>query len=204
MKAIKLTKINWDLRNLSVEEREEAKKNLPTLKGFTVDDNFNVQERVPHLLKKKYGYDVIDFSYNEYRIVENVEDLFVLCAPKGKKVKDVFNANHKFSKFGEFCWDRLQYVLKLNESLRKKNTLEENIPKIVDEVLLGVNKVFEIDTDNTPADKIIETIYKTLFPRKKRELTNIKTMGEVTDPENFDEDDFEMMNSMMIMEVKCK
>jgi hypothetical protein len=45
MKAVKLYKINWNLDKLTPEEKEEAKKTLPTSKGFKADDSFDVVER---------------------------------------------------------------------------------------------------------------------------------------------------------------
>ena len=55
MKAVKLSKIQWNLSDLSPEEREEVKKTLPTVKGFKAPDDFKVAEKVPVILKKKYG-----------------------------------------------------------------------------------------------------------------------------------------------------
>ena len=81
MKAIKLYKIQWDLKNIPNEEREKVLETLPKAKGFTTqDDKFNVAERVPQLLKKKYGYNIIDFAFAELRVVDTVEDLLLLCA----------------------------------------------------------------------------------------------------------------------------
>ena len=74
MKAIKLYKIQWDLKGLTEEEREKVLETLPKAKGFTTqDDNFNVTERVPKILKKKYGYDIINFAFAELRVVDTVE-----------------------------------------------------------------------------------------------------------------------------------
>ena len=45
MKAIKLYKIQWDLKNLSNEQREKVIETLPKAKGFTTqDDKFIVVE----------------------------------------------------------------------------------------------------------------------------------------------------------------
>ena len=68
MKAIKLYNIKWDTKDVSAEDMK--KLNLPEYKGFIVnDDDYDVVEIVPNLLKKKFGYDIIDFSFNVSYII---------------------------------------------------------------------------------------------------------------------------------------
>ena len=74
MKAVKLSKINWNLDSVKKEDREKVLATLPKFKGFMAADDFNVIEKVPALLEKKYGYSVFTYSYVELRVVDNVED----------------------------------------------------------------------------------------------------------------------------------
>ena len=74
MKAIKLYNIKWDTKDVPAEDVK--KLNLPEYKGFTVnDDEYDVVDNVPNLLKKKFGYDIIDFSFIEIPIIEDIINL---------------------------------------------------------------------------------------------------------------------------------
>jgi len=95
MKAVKLSKIQWNLSGLSPEEKEEALKKLPTVKGFKANDDFNVAEQVPVLLKKKYGYGIIDFTFTQVHIITDIKELFLLGLPDGTKMKKFFNKSLK-------------------------------------------------------------------------------------------------------------
>ena len=81
MKAIKLYNIKWDTKDVPAEDMK--KLNLPEYKGFIVnDDDYDVVEIVPNLLKKKFGYDIVDFSFIEIPIIEDFINLLYFCASK--------------------------------------------------------------------------------------------------------------------------
>ena len=95
MKAIKLYNIKWDKANIPEDELDK----LPTEKGFIVnDDDFSVVDKVPGYLKKKYGWDVLNFSFNEIKIFETFEDLLYHCADKGETPQDHCQTD---------CWNQL-------------------------------------------------------------------------------------------------
>ena len=96
MKAIKLYNIKWDTKDVPAEDVK--KLNLPEYKGFTVnDDEYDVVDNVPNLLKKKFGYDIIDFSFIEIPIIEDIINLLYFCATKHGKSKNLFKVNGELS-----------------------------------------------------------------------------------------------------------
>lgn len=147
MKAVKLYNIKWDLEGLSPEEKKEAEKNLPTQKGFVVDDDFNVLEKVPVLLKKKFGYDFITYSISEIKIIENFEDLLYHCAEKGENPKPLFKVSGELSGFGRECYNRLKHYIHRRIKLENQGTDPYEMPKILDEVMLALEKITGIDWD---------------------------------------------------------
>lgn len=142
MKAVKLSKIQWNLEGLSPEEKEEALKKLPTVKGFKANDDFNVAEQVPVLLKKKYGFGIIDFTFTQVHIITDIKELFLLGLPDGTKMKKFFNKGTKkgkrvLSDFGE------EAVAKLGELIRRRLRLQEHgtdpsmMPKVLDQLMIS-------------------------------------------------------------------
>jgi len=145
MKAIKLYNIKWDLEGLSPEEKREVEKNLPTQKGFIVDDDFNVLEKVPVLLKKKFGYDFITYSSQEFKIIDKFEDLLYHCAEKGENPKPLFKVGGELSRFGQNCFNNLKNYIHKRIKLERQGTDEYEFPKILDEVMLALEKITGID-----------------------------------------------------------
>ena len=184
MKAIKLNKIQWNLNGLSKEEMEKVLETLPTVKGFMAQDDFNVVEKVPGLLKKHYGYDVISYNYSEIRVVENLEDLLLLCAPKGEKVKDLYKASGELSQFGKKCKDNLVSNIKWRLRLEFKGTNPGDMPTILDEVMIGVKKVTGMEWDDHTVEELMSPIMKKINDKK---AVNLKE-----DYEDIEEDVDEM------------
>ena len=121
MKAIKLYNIKWDTKDVPAEDVK--KLNLPEYKGFTVnDDGYDVVDNVPNLLKKKFGYDIIDFSFIEIPIIEDFINLLYFCAAKKEKSKNLFKVNGELSAVGMECVDTLKYFIHNRIRLESKNT----------------------------------------------------------------------------------
>ena len=192
MKAIKLYKIKWDLKGLTKEEREKVLETLPNAKGFTTqDDNFNVVERVPKLLKKKYGYDIIDFSFEELRVVDTLEDLLLLCAPANEKVKRLFKSNGTLSAYGETCFDNLE--TNVRNRIQRKSQGEEDweMPAILDEVMIGIENVTGITWEGHTFDEIMAPVIKKINDKKAVNLKSKFKMVEDDVEEDSDGQDEE-------------
>ena len=137
MKAVKLSKIKWNLSGLTPEEKEEALKRLPTVKGFKAPDDFNVSEKVPIILKKKYGYSIIDFHYTQCHIIDNVKELFLLGFEGGVKPKKFFLKNGKLSEFGEEAKRLLGELIRRRLRLEQHGTDPAMMPKILDQLMIS-------------------------------------------------------------------
>lgn len=182
MKAIKINKIQWDLDNLTPEEKTKAMKTLPTVKGFMASDDFMVADKVPGLLKKHYGYDVITFSFVENRVAENIDDLLLICAPKSETVKGLHRVgSNKLSAYGERCLANLISNIRWRLSLEEDGTPEYDMPVILDEVMLGMEKITGMKWDEG------HTLQEWMKPVKKMLSKKDMVIGEVEDEEE-DED----------------
>jgi len=158
MKAIKLNKIQWNLNGLTDEQKAKAIETLPTFKGFMAQDDFNVVEKVPYLLKKNYGFDVITFSYTELRVVDTVEDLLLLGAPKGEKPKKIFLKNGELSAYGEDLVKTLESNIKWRLRLEFKGTAVSDMPALLDETLIGVEKVSGMNWEGHTVQELMSPI----------------------------------------------
>ena len=192
MKAIKLYKIQWDLKNLSNEQREKVLETLPKAKGFiTQDDKFNVVERVPQLLKKKYGYNIIDFAFAELRVVDTVEDLLLLCAPTNEKVKKLFKSNGSLSTYGETCFDNLE--TNVRDRIQRESQGEEDweMPAILDEVMIGIENVTGMTWEGHTVNELMTPVVKKINDKKAVNLKSKLEMVEesIEDCEDEEEED---------------
>lgn len=188
MKAVKLYKIQWNLEGLSEEEKTKVIETLPTEKGFTTDDNFNVAERVPVLLKKKFGYDIINFAFTEIRIVETVEDLLKLCKPNQRKEKEIFNVmSGNISSYGKQCLSNLEWNIKWRLRLESEGTSEWSMPVILDEVMLGIEKVTGMDWSGHTVDELMDPVKKQI--RGISHNSKPKDIEEEMDEEEMEEED---------------
>ena len=179
MKAIKLYKIQWDLKNLSNEQREKVIETLPNAKGFiTQDDKFNVAERVPQLLKKKYGYDIIDFAFAELRVVNTVEDLLLLCAPTNEKVKKLFKSNGSLSTYGETCFDNLESNIRDRIQRESQGVEDWEMPNILDEVMIGIENVTGMTWEGHTVNELMTPVVKKINDKK---AVNLKSKFEMVE-----------------------
>ena len=192
MKAIKLYKIQWDLKNLSNEQREKVIETLPNAKGFiTQDDKFNVAERVPQLLKKKYGYDIIDFAFAELRVVNTVEDLLLLCAPTNEKVKKLFKSNGSLSTYGETCFDNLESNIRDRIQRESQGVEDWEMPNILDEVMIGIENVTGMTWEGHTVNELMTPVVKKINDKKAVNLKSKLEMIEdsIEDCEDEEEED---------------
>ena len=187
MKAVKLYKINWNLNNLTPEERKEAKKNLPISKGFKADDSFDVIEKVPGLLYKKFGYKVIDFAYTEIPIYEDFESLMKTYTPRGEKPKKIYLKSGELSSFGEDMVYKLKNDISKRFNLEGKGTADDEMSKQMDMIMLSLEKIFGIKWEDAESeDDIFEVIDKEI---KSHEKLNLKKLDKDDDERDEDEDD---------------
>ena len=192
MKAIKLYKIQWDLKNIPNEEREKVLETLPSAKGFiTQDDKFNVAERVPQLLKKKYGYDIIDFAFAELRVVNTVEDLLLLCAPTNEKVKKLFKSNGSLSPYGETCFDNLESNIRDRIQRESQGVEDWEMPNILDEVMIGIENVTGMTWEGHTVNELMTPVVKKINDKKAVNLKSKLEMIEesIEDCEDEEEED---------------
>lgn len=181
MKAVKINKIQWNLGNLTDEQKEQVMLKLPTQKGFVTEDNFNVTERVPYLLKKKFGYDIVDFSFVEIHIAETISELLKTCAPAGKE-KNLFTDSGNLSAYGKMCKENLENAVKERIQLERKGTSAYAMPKRLDAVMLGIEKISGLSWDAHTPDELLAPIYRKIWDQK---AVNLKDMFE----RNSDEDE---------------
>ena len=190
MKAIKLYKIQWDLKNLSNEQREKVLETLPNAKGFiTQDDKFNVAERVPQLLKKKYGYDIIDFAFAELRVVNTIEDLLLLCAPTNEKVKKLFKSNGSLSTYGETCFDNLESNIRDRIQRESQGVEDWEMPNILDEVMIGIENVTGMTWEGHTVNELMTPVVKKINDKKAVNLKSKFEMVEESIEDCEDEDE---------------
>ena len=191
MKAVKIYNIKWNLEGVDPAERENILKELPEYKGFKVQDEFNVAERVPGVLKKKYGYDIETFSYTEIHIIEDIEGLLRRFAPRGDKPnKKLFKGRGKLSSAGEEYLINLENAIRRRLSLEEQGTPEDEMPKILDELMLGVESVTGLDWEGKTYDELIKPIHKMLRVRKpKNEFMGDEEEEEEDAEQYFGEDE---------------
>lgn len=168
MKAIKLTKIIWDLSGVDEYKREIILNTLPKEKGFTASDEFNVPERVPEILKKKYGYDIVNCSFTECHIANTVDELLYLCAI-GKE-KPLYKAGGKLSSYGETALANLKSDMMSRKKLELEGKDEYDMPKHLDEVMLGVENVSGLCWDGKTIDELLKPIMSKIWDKRAENL----------------------------------
>jgi hypothetical protein len=159
MKAVKITKILWELDDLSPEEKGKVKASLPTSKGFLAGDEFEVTERVPGILKKKYGYDVANFSYTEVHICESLDALLRVFGPKKKDDTPIkLFKDGKMTEEGQLCYDNLIAAIKERKKMEFRGTSDEEMPKILDKLMFSLEKITGLDWKENSEDEIKKEI----------------------------------------------
>ena len=188
MKAVKLTKIVWNLDSVNKENREEVLNTLPKYKGFMAADDFNVVEKVPAILKKKFGYEVITFSYVELRVVDNVEDLLLLCTPKGEKPKKLFLKSGELSSFGEEMVNALESNITRRLKLEFRGTHIDEMPSLLDEIQIGVEKVTGMNWEGHSVEELMSPIMNKI--RYAKAVNLIDKYEDISkDDEDYDEEE---------------
>ena len=185
MKAIKLSKIIWNLDSLKKEDRKKVLATLPTAKGFMASDDFDVVENVPRLLEKNYGYGVFTYSYIEMRVVDNVKDLLLLNLPKGEKPKKLFLKNGELSVFGETMVKELEARIKERLRMEFKGVSPYEMPKILDEIQIGVEKVTGMNWEGHTVEELMSPIMNKI--RFANAANLIDKYGEFSEEEEEEE-----------------
>ena len=168
MKAVKLYKIKWNLEGLDPQEREEVLKTLPTSKGFMANDDFEVVDKVPQLLYKKFGYKTETFSYEEIPIYEDFEDLLKIYTPRGEKPKKLYLRSGDLSSYGEEVLKGLKKDISKRFALEGKGVADDAMPVQLDTVMLSIENIFGIKwADAESEDDIFKLINKEIGDRSK-------------------------------------
>ena len=199
MKAIKLYNIKWDTKDVSAEDMK--KLNLPEYKGFIVnDDDYNVVEIVPNLLKKKFGYGIVDFSFIEIPIIEDFINLLYFCASKKDKSKNLFKANGDLSVIGIECVDELKHYIQKRVILEEKNTPTYEMPKELDVIMLALERItgktWEVGCTlkewEKEIDKLVEKVVdeKSSYMKSRKKAIKAKKEEDNRDFDYNDDEDF--------------
>ena len=183
MKAVKLYKINWNLDKLDPEERNKVKESLPTSKGFKADDDFDVVEKVPGLLRKKFGYSVENYAYNEIPIYEDFESLLKTYTPRGEKPKKIYLKSGELSDFGERVLSALKMDISKRFRLEGKGTADDEMPVQMDMIMLSLEKIFGINWDESDENSVFDVVDKEVNSHVKIKLK------KMDDEEEMDEGD---------------
>lgn len=191
MKAVKLYKIIWNLDNLDPKEREEAKQNLPTSKGFKADDTFDVVEKVPGLLRKKFGYGIKTFSYVEIPIYDTFEELLNTYTPRGEKPKKIYLKSGELSDFGERVVDALKGDVSKRFRLEFRGTNNEEMSKQMDMVMLSIEKIFGVEWEEENEESIMAIIDKEIESHVKLHLKKMDDEGDSDYDDHFLDDEDE-------------
>ena len=199
MKAIKLYNIKWDTKDVPAEDMK--KLNLPEYKGFIVnDDDYDVVEIVPNLLKKKFGYGIVDFSFIEIPIIEDFINLLYFCASKKDKSKNLFKANGDLSVIGIECVDELKHYIQKRVILEEKNTPTYEMPKELDVIMLALERItgktWEVGCTlkewEKEIDKLVEKVVdeKSSYMKSRKKAIKAKKEEDNSDFDYNDNEDF--------------
>ena len=168
MKAVKISKIIWNLDELNPAERGKVKASLPTSKGFMANDDFSIVDNVASILKKKYGYDVINFSYSEIHLANSFDDLMRSVVPADEKMKDFFNIRGDLTKLGEMCYEKLVDVLYERQELEDRDTPYNEIPKNIDKVILSIEHLTDLVWGKNTLDEFKSALDDFCQEKKKK------------------------------------
>lgn len=191
MKAIKLYKIKWNLEDVPKEEMDEVKKSLPEVKGFMAPDDFDVVDKVPGLMKKHYGYEINTFSYSEIIVLDTLDELLKMFTEKGEKPKKLFKSNGELSAFGEGCMFQLKNAITRRFTLQFKGIPESEMPKILDTVMLSIEKIYDIEWDEQTEDDVVAYIDNDIEKRVVTPSKKKKSKSKIWDDEDFEDEDIE-------------
>lgn len=169
MKAIRATNIEWDSQDGS----------LPKFKGFVVKDSFDTAAKVPEMLMKKYGHNVISLNFEEFHIADNIEDLLKIGGRELKE-KDLYRADGKLSSYGRKCRSGLEGLIAERLRAEFEKIPEETMPNVLNEVALG----FEKATGKEWGRKSVKELMKCIDSKlKENTYVNLKDRNEVEEDE---------------------
>ena len=194
MKAIKLYNIKWNTKDVPAEDVK--KLNLPEYKGFTVnDDDYDVVENVPNLLKKKFKYDIIDFSFIEIPIIEDFINLMYFCVDKKEKSKNLFKVNGDLSGVGMECVDTLKYYIQKRVRLEEKNTPAYEMPKNLDVIMLALERItgktWEVGCTSKEWEEEVDKLVKKVVEEKSSYMKSRKKAIKAKKQEDNGASDFD-------------
>lgn len=190
MKAVKLYKINWNLDKLDPEERNKVKESLPTSKGFKADDDFDVVEKVPGLLHKKFGYEINDYAYTEIPIYDDFETLLKSYTPRGEKPKKIYLKSGELSDFGERVLSALKMDISKRFRLEGKGTADDEMPVQMDMIMLSLEKIFGINWDESDENSVFDVVDKEVNSHVKIKLKKMDDEEDVDEGDSdFDEEE---------------
>lgn len=174
MKAIRATNIEWDCVDDS----------LPKFKGFIVKDNFDTPARVPEMLMKKYGHNVISLNFDEFHISDNMDELLKIGGRELKE-KDLYKADGKLSSYGKKCRSGLEGLIAERLRMEFENMPEETIPNILNEVVLGYRNVTGKEWEKKSVKELMKCIDMKL---KDMTYVNLKDDDEIEEEDEEDEE----------------
>ena len=183
MKAIKLYNIKWDLNDIAPEEKAAIAKKLPTNKGFIAPDDFDVVEKCPHLLKKHFGQDIITFSYEEIPIFETLDELLKYFTPSKEKPRKLYLRTGELSSFGEERLEDLKNAMKKRIQKESEGVKKEDMPVLLDTVMLSLEKITGLDWEKDEADDFFEKVMEMIEAKVK---VHMKKVDE-EDPDDYEE-----------------
>jgi len=173
MKAIRATNIEWDCVDDS----------LPKFKGFIVKDNFDTPARVPEMLMKKYGHNVISLNFDEFHIADNMDELLKIGGRELKE-KDLYKADGKLSSYGKKCRSGLEGLIAERLRMEFENMPEETMPNILNEVVLGYRNVTGKEWEKKSVKELMKCI-----DMKLKDMTYVNLKDDEIEEE--DEEDEE-------------
>lgn len=185
MKAIKLYNIKWDLNDITPDERVKIEKKLPTNKGFIAPDDFDVVEKCPQLLKKHFGQDIITFSYEEIPIFETLDDLLKYFTPSKEKPRKLYLRTGELSSFGEERLEDLKNAMKKRIQKESEGVKKEDMPVLLDTVMLSLEKITGLDWEKDNADDFFEKVMEMIESKVKVHMKKADVDEE--DPDDYDE-----------------
>lgn len=165
MKAIRVTNIEWDCPDRS----------LPKFKGFVVKDSFNTASRVPDVLMKKYGYNVVSLNFEEFHIADNMDELLKIGG-RDQKEKKLYKKDGKLSTYGKWCRSGVESLISKRLKAEFEKVPEEIMPNVLNEIVLG----FENVTGKKWGKKSVRELMKCIDSKlKEKSYVNLKDEGDV-------------------------
>lgn len=188
MKAIKIYKIEWNLDGLSEEKKAGLLKKLPTVLGSKVSNDFNVAQKVPVFLKKKYGYDINSFSFETYNIADNEEQLLRMCLNSKEAEMNIFTTSGKLTTVGQRAVEALKANVLWRVRIQNGGTDENEMPKLLDEVMLSLENISGMSWDEDGYNDVMLKVLKKIRDRHDDVKKSI-TAGFEDEDEYEDEDE---------------